>query len=45
MPYIIRKNSGDKMVERLSNLIKMLKKEEEAFVTFTEFANSKLNKA
>jgi hypothetical protein len=45
MPYIIRKNSGDKMVQRLSNLIKMLKKEEEAFVTFTEFAKSKLNKA
>lgn len=45
MPYIIRKNSGDKMVQRLSNLIKMLKKEEEVFVTFTEFAKSKLNKA
>lgn len=44
MPYIIRKNSGEKMVGRLDRLIKMLKKEEAEFITFTEFAERKRGK-
>ncbi len=45
MPYIIRKNSGDKMIQRLDNLIKMLKQRGEKFITFSEFVDRKRGKA
>ncbi len=35
--YIIRKNSGQKMVDRLDRLVKMLKSEGHEFITYTEF--------
>lgn len=44
MPFIIRNNSGKRMVERLDNLIKMLKKEGHRFVTYQDFVNLKLKK-
>lgn len=37
LPFIIRNNSGDKMVERLDKLIKMLKKYNHRFITYQEF--------
>jgi hypothetical protein len=39
IPYIIRKNSGQKMVNRLDNLIKMLKKDNYNFITYHEFVD------
>ena len=36
MPFIIKNHSGRQMMQRLDNLIKMLKKEHE-FITFNEF--------
>lgn len=39
MPFIIRNNSGAKMVKRLDNLVKMLKNEGHQFITYTEFVN------
>lgn len=44
MPYIIRKNSGEKMVNRLDKLIKMLKTEGEEFITYTEFVHRQKEK-
>lgn len=37
MPFIIKRNSGHKMAERLDNLIKKLKKDNHEFITYTEF--------
>lgn len=41
MPYIIKKNSGRAMVNRLDKLIKMLKLRGETFVTYTHFTEQK----
>lgn len=41
MPYIIKKNSGKAMVNRLDKLIKMLKLRGETFVTYTHFTEQK----
>ena len=38
MPYIIRHNSGEEMVKRLSRLIEHFKGEGSEFITFNEFA-------
>ena len=40
IPFIIKNHSGREMVQRLDNLIKMLKKEHE-FITFNEFVTSR----
>lgn len=40
MPFIIKRNSGQKMAERLDNLIKMLKDQNHSFITYTEFVNT-----
>lgn len=45
MPYIIRKNSGKRLVDRLDRLIKMLKKEKAEFITYTEFVHQKKGNA
>lgn len=37
MPFIIKNHSGREMVERLDNLIKMLKSEGHKFITYDEF--------
>lgn len=42
MPYIIKKNSGQDMVRRLDNLIKMLKNHNHRFITYEEFAEINL---
>ena len=42
MPYIIKHNSGEKMVQRLDRLIKMFKKEGASFITYAEFAAIKM---
>ena len=39
MPFIIKNHSGKEMCERLDNLIKMLKKNDHRFITYTEFCN------
>lgn len=39
IPYIMRKNSGKNMTRRLDNLIKMLKKDNRRFITYSEFAD------
>lgn len=39
IPYIIKKNSGKNMVERLDNLIKMLKSRNHKFITYDEFVD------
>jgi hypothetical protein len=39
MPFIIRNHSGHEMMERLRNLIIMLKKEGQAFSTFSDFVD------
>lgn len=44
MPFIIKNHSGEEMAVRLSNLITMLKKKGEEFVTYTDFTNRWLNK-
>ena len=38
MPFIIKNHSGRQMMQRLDNLIKMLKKDGHSFITYTEFA-------
>ena len=43
MPFIIRNHSGQQMVERLDNLIRMLKGRGHEFITFNEFVD-KVNK-
>ena len=40
LPFIIRRNSGQKMVERLDYLIKMLKEQNHTFITYSEFVDS-----
>ena len=40
MPFIIRNHSGQEMVERLDNLVKMLKAQGHQFITYNEFVNS-----
>ena len=42
IPFIIRNHSGREMVERLDNLIKMLKKQNHKFITYDEFVNVKI---
>lgn len=42
MPFIIRNNSGLAMRKRLDRLIKMLKHRGEQFITYSEFAKSKI---
>ncbi|MCR4919064.1 MAG: polysaccharide deacetylase family protein [Prevotella sp.] len=37
LPFIIRNNSGQQMVQRLDRLIKMLKEHDSSFLTFNEF--------
>lgn len=39
MPFIIRNHSGSEMVERLDNLIKMLKSRGHKFITYNEFVD------
>lgn len=39
MPYIIRNHSGQQMVERLDNLVKMLKSQGHKFITYNEFVD------
>jgi peptidoglycan/xylan/chitin deacetylase (PgdA/CDA1 family) len=39
IPFIIRNHSGLEMVERLDNLIKMLKSRNHQFITYNEFVN------
>lgn len=41
IPFIIRNHSGSQMMQRLDRLIKMLKEEQFAFITFNEFVNSR----
>ena len=41
IPFIIKNHSGRQMVQRLDNLIKMLKAQQHAFVTFNEFVTSR----
>ena len=43
MPFIIKNHSGQQMMERLDNLIKMLKLHD-TFGTFTEFVNNPIKK-
>ena len=40
IPFIIRNHSGHQMIQRLDNLIKMLKHYNHNFVTFSEFVDS-----
>jgi peptidoglycan/xylan/chitin deacetylase (PgdA/CDA1 family) len=42
MPFIIKNHSGKQMVERLDRLVKMLKKYQYAFVTYSEFVESRI---
>lgn len=44
MPFIIKNHSGKELMQRLDNLIKMLKKKGQPFVTFTDFVNEKKHK-
>jgi hypothetical protein len=39
MPFIIKNHCGRQMVQRLDNLIKMLKKQGSMFITYTDFVN------
>ncbi len=39
MPFIIKRNSGQKMAERLDHLIGMLKKQNHTFITYSEFVD------
>ena len=39
MPFIIKNHSGRQMMQRLDNLIKMLKAHHQEFITFTDFIN------
>jgi len=39
MPFIIKNHSGREMVERLDNLVKMLKNEGRKFITYDEFVD------
>ncbi len=39
MPFIIKNHSGRQMMQRLDNLIKMLKAHQQEFITFTDFVN------
>jgi peptidoglycan/xylan/chitin deacetylase (PgdA/CDA1 family) len=39
MPFIIKNHSGKAMAKRLGNLIEMLKKRGEEFVTFEQFSH------
>lgn len=43
MPFIIRNHSGLEMVNRLDNLIKMLKSNNHKFITYNEFVNMNSN--
>ena len=43
MPYIIRNHSGQQMVERLNNLVKMLKSQGRKFITYNEFVDMQLS--
>ena len=39
MPFIIKRNSGQKMAERLDHLIGMLKNQNHKFITYSEFVD------
>ena len=39
MPFIIKNHSGRQMMQRLDDLIKMLKAHQQEFITFTDFVN------
>lgn len=41
MPYIIRNHSGVDMVNRLDRLVKMMKRRDAEFITYTEFVERK----
>ena len=41
IPFIIKNHSGREMMQRLDRLIKMLKQQQNTFVTFNEFVNSR----
>lgn len=41
IPFIIKNHSGREMMQRLDRLIKMLRKQENEFITFNEFVNSR----
>ena len=41
MPYIIRNHSGVDMVNRLDRLVKMMKRRDAEFITYTEFVKRK----
>lgn len=41
LPFIIKNHSGRQMMQRLDALIRMLKKRNHEFITFTEFVNRK----
>ena len=43
MPFIIKNHSGRQMMERLGNLIAMLKRGGHEFITYTEFVNRQLS--
>ena len=41
MPYIIRNHSGMDMVNRLDRLVKMMKRRDAEFITYTQFVERK----
>ena len=41
IPFIIKNHSGREMMQRLDRFIKMLRKQENEFITFNEFVNSR----
>ena len=41
MPFIIRNHSGVDMVKRLDRLVKMMKRRDAEFITYTEFVKRK----
>ena len=45
MPFIIRNHSGKEMVQRLDNLVKMLKQQGCEFVTFNDFVKNPIRKS
>lgn len=45
LPFIIKNNSGDALVHRLGELIRMFKKNKAQFVTYTEFSQQFLERS
>ena len=44
MPFIIRNHSGMDMVNRLDRLVKMMKRRDAEFITYTDFVKRKKGK-